>query len=66
MAQLKDDEWPADNEPTTAEVQQRARGCNCDDVPPNPGATARRVPADAAADADEPRLANTGPDEATD
>jgi hypothetical protein len=64
MAQLKDDEWPADNEQTTTEQQERARGCHCDDVP------AARTSSDqlggGKAESDQSKVTNTAPDEATD
>ena len=58
MAQLKNDEWPADNEPTTTEDQERmsieqpdARG---------------HVPFSAETEPDDSELMNIRPDEATD
>ena len=67
MAHLKDDEWPAEDELTTTEKQQRALGCHCDDVPPNPPATqGRPASADVAAEPNEPKLTNTKSVEAVD
>ena len=60
MSQLKQDEWPADAEPTTAEMQERPSGS--DDVR---GSAPGPKPAPANPDAAED-LSNVTPDEQID